>query len=100
MRSCSFVWVSVSQTDRHTAVLSPLLFAVSIDDIQKLCDHRNDCFLIPYAYDISLKTSYSAAEFVIWELVDFDMFIIKSCCLSIGPRYDTTCVNIAACDGR
>jgi len=39
------------------AVLSPLLFAVYIDDIGKSCDPRNGCLVILYADDIILITT-------------------------------------------
>ena len=55
--SYSFVF-SVCSGVRQGAVLSPLLFAVYIDDIGKLCDPRNGCFVILYADDIIL-ISYS-----------------------------------------
>ena len=104
--SCSLVF-SVCSGVRQGAVLSPLLFAVYIDEIGKLCDPRNSCFVILYADDIILITiSVTMLQNLLFacekELTYLDMLINskKSCCVRIGPRYDNFCVNIATCDGR
>ena len=66
------------------------LFAVYIDDICKLCDPRNGCFVILYADDIILITiSVTMLQNLLFacekELTYLDMLIVKSLvvCVSV-----------------
>ena len=72
--------------------MSPLLFAVYIDDIGKLCDPRNNSFVLLYADDsILISSSVTMLQNLLFEcekeLTYLDMLINskKSCCLRIGP---------------
>jgi len=92
---------------RQGSVLSPILFALYIDDISNSCMLAQGCFIIAYADDILLvSTSISELQHFLriceYELDSLDMVINakKSCCLRIGPRYDAPCATISTLNGR
>ena len=45
--SCSVVF-SICSGVRQGAVLSPILFAIYVDDIGKLCNPKHECFVLLY----------------------------------------------------
>jgi len=91
---------------RQGSVLSPILFALYIDDISNSVSFFPGCHIILYADDIilispsvlMLQHLLHACEI---ELNNIDMAINfrKSSCLRIGPRYDATCACITSLDG-
>jgi len=102
--SCSVVF-NICSGVRQGAVLSPILFAIYVDDIGKLYD--NKCFVLLYADDILLiSASVTSLQNLLFacerELNYLDMLINskKSCSMRIGSRYDKNCANINTCDGR
>jgi hypothetical protein len=92
---------------RQGSVLSPILFAIYVDDIVK-CHQRgfHNCIIL-YADDIllissslcGLQSMFSDCE---RQLCDLDLQINtkKSCCLRIGSRFDSICCNIMSNSGR
>ena len=76
---------------RQGSVLSPVLFAVYLDDLGKLCSPMNSCYIILYADDILLiSSSVTYTERLLdrceQELSWLDMNINfnKSCCLRMA----------------
>ena len=91
---------------RQCSVLSPFLFAISIDDIGKIQNNRYGTYVILYADDILLLAkSVTALQRMLWlceqELNSIDMVINakKSCCMRVGRRQDKSCSNINTTDG-
>ena len=77
---------------RQGSVLSPLLFAVYVDDLAKSCDCTHGVYLVLYADDILLLSptvtelqdllhNYCEREIVALDLV---INVKKSCCMRIG----------------
>ncbi len=92
---------------RQGSVLSPMLFAIYLDDIVN-CNQRGlHSLIILYADDIlllspslcELQKLFTECEH---KLADIDMSINmkKSCCLRIGPRFDLDCCNIMSISGK
>lgn len=91
---------------RQGSVLSPVLFALYLDDLAGLSLHKNGCYIILYADDILLVApSVTMLEKVLHicekELTWLDMAINlkKSCCLRIGPHCDSQCANLCNLTG-
>jgi len=42
---------TIGSSVRQGAVLSPILFAIYVDNIGKLCDPKHECFVLLYADD-------------------------------------------------
>jgi len=86
--------------------LSPLLFAIYLDDIPIARSLVPRSFIVLYADDIlliapsvhELQRLFKNCE---RELQWLDMRINekKSCCLRIGPRFKVTCAQITTSDG-
>lgn len=92
---------------RQGSVLSPVLFAIYIDEVCNCSKFYRHSFVILYADDILLLSpSVSILEKLFTncevELTYLDMTINskKSCCLRIGPRCDKYCKNICTSDGN
>ena len=90
---------------RQGSVLSPVLFAVYLDDIHEPT-LKSWYSVILYADDILIVSSslkILQEQFIHWqtELLKLDLTINakKSCCLRIGRRYKSPCVNILTSDG-
>jgi len=88
---------------RQGSVLSPILFALCIDDIGKSCFVNCGHNIILYADDIILiASSVTELEKMLHmfenELRYIDMSINynKSCSMRIGPRCNATCANIVS----
>ena len=91
---------------RQGSVLSPVLFAIYVDDILISRQRSLHSAIILYADDIllispslcELQNMFSECE---RKLCDLDMSINakKSCCLRIGPRFDLVCCNIMSISG-
>ena len=91
---------------RQGSVLSPVLFAIYVDDILISRQHSLHSAIILYVDDIllispslcELQNMFSECE---RKLCDLDMSINakKSCCLRIGPRFDLVCCNIMSISG-
>ena len=91
---------------RQGSVLSPILFAVYIDDICDCISLARGCSIVLYADDVLLiSPSVVDLERLLHicerELENLDMVINtkKSCCLRIGPRHDVVCANIVSLNG-
>ena len=92
---------------RQGSVLSPFLFAVYLNDIT---DYRHNglrnCIIL-YADDIlilspsicHLQKLFTACERAL-DALDMTINAKKSCCLRIGPRFDTKCCDIISATGR
>ena len=82
---------------RQGSVLSPLLFAVYVDDLAKSCIWSNSIYILLYADDIlliaptvcELQKLLYICEHELSEL-DMSINIQKTCCLRIGPRHNGT----------
>jgi len=94
--SCMFM---VSSGVRQGSVLSPLLFAVYVDDIGKLHNSRVGKFVVLYADDILLLAP-SVTVLHELEATDMSINVKKSCCMRIGPRHNKICSEISTVDGR
>ena len=102
--SCVFM---VSSGVRQGSVLSPLLFAVYVDDIGKLQNSRVGKFVVLYADDILLlapsvtvlQELLRACEHEL-EATDMSINVKKSCCMRIGPRHNKICSEISTVVGR
>ena len=84
---------------RQGSVLSPILFAVYIDDICNLVSLCQGSYITLYADDILLISPLvSTLEHLLHtceiELNNIDMVINfdKSSCMRIGPRFNVKCV--------
>ena len=91
---------------RQGSVLSPLLFAIYVDDIGKLSDERHALYVILYADDILLLSpSVSRLQKLLhdcedeFEYLDMNINTTKTACLRIGPRSDKTCINLTTKNG-
>jgi len=91
---------------RQGSVLSPILFAIYVDDLAKSSFLKFNSYIVLYADDILLLTpSVCELENLLrlceQELHYLDMAINvkKSCCLRIGPRNNTNCAPIATLNG-
>ena len=92
---------------RQGSVLSPILFALYIDDISKLRFSARTCYVIIYADDIMLVApSILDLERLlheyekILEYLDMKINFKKSCCLRIGSRSDVKCAKITSSTGH
>jgi len=94
---------------RQGGVLSPLLFAIYLDDIVKnICSSEYGSFLsiVLYADDIMLL---SPSLFMLQKLLnicenelvylDMSINVKKSCCMRIGPRCNASCENLITLGG-
>ena len=88
---------------RQGSVLSPVLFAIYIDDIAALAMPQHGILVFLYADDIMLiALSILELEKLLHacekELNYLDMKINfkKSCCLRTGPRYNVNCANVVS----
>ena len=81
---------------RQGLVMSPLSFAVYVDDLAKCCDcSRVYIYIVLYADDILLLTpTVSELQNLLntcereLQALDLVINVKKSCCLRIGPRND------------
>jgi endonuclease/exonuclease/phosphatase family metal-dependent hydrolase len=92
---------------RQGSVLSPVLFAVYLDDIVNYRLDGFHTFVILYADDILLiAQSVTELQKLLFaceaELRRLDMSINfkKTCCIRIGPRYNAECLSITTTDGH
>ena len=91
---------------RQGSVLSPLLFAVYVDDLAKSCIWSNSIYILLYADDIlliaatvcELQKLLYICEHELSEL-DMSINIQKTCCLRIGPRHNAPCAAISMSSG-
>ena len=92
---------------RQGSVLSPVLFAIYIDDVSKCSKFYRYSYVILYADDILLLAPtvtlldrlFTTCEV---ELTYLDMAINskKSCCLRVGSRCDRPCNNLCTSGGH
>ena len=88
---------------RQGSVLSPLMFALYVDDLANLFKLDCECYIILYADDILLIAhSVTKLESMLHtceqelECVDMSINFKKSCCLRIGSRYNKSCAIITS----
>jgi len=84
-------------------VLSPILFAIYIDNVSTFAVARCGRFVFIYADDIILlypSSSLSHACKRELEWLDMSVNYKKPCCLRIGPCHDVRCVTVASLSGR
>ena len=85
---------------RQGSVMSPLLFAVYVDDLAK------HIYIVLYADDILLLTlTVSELQNLLntcerkLQALDLVINVKKSCCLRIGPRNDVNCERLCSLSG-
>ena len=87
-------------------MLSPRMFSLYIDDVVKHLDYRQHFYIVLYADDIlilaptvtELQRLLSVCECELnW--LDMAINVKKSCCIRIGPKFDTKCANIITSSG-
>jgi len=87
--------------------LPPFLFALSIDDLGKLCNSQIGCFIILYADDILLispsviyleQLLHACERELKW--LDMSINLNKSRCLRIGPRSNIICAAVTSLTGH
>ena len=91
---------------RQGSVLSPFLFAVYLDDIPVNRSLIRSSFVLLYADDIlliapsieELQRVFAACEGEL-NLLDMCINVKKSCCLRIGPRYDSKGASVTTMSG-
>ena len=88
---------------RQGSVLSPVMFAIYLNDVYAACSLTPRSYIILYADDILLiATSIGELQSLFHvcetELNWLDMSINekKSCCIRIGPRSDLKCASITS----
>jgi hypothetical protein len=89
------------------SVLAPILFAICINDVIRLCNSTGLGIILVYADDILLLTRtlhnlQRLFDVVQTELdwLNLELNASKSCWMRIGPRYDKACANIKTFDGK
>ena len=91
---------------RQGSVLSPILFAIYIDNVSTLSTPLYGKFVFVYADDIILlspslteleKLLHACEKELEW--LDMSINLKKSCCLRIGPRHDSKCANVISLSG-
>jgi len=87
---------------RQGSVLSPVLFAIYIDDVSKYSKFYRYSYVILYADNILLLAPTVTPLDILFEncevkLTYLDMAITsnKSCCLRVGSRFDRPCNNLS-----
>ena len=92
---------------RQGSVLSPVLFAIYIDDVSKCSKFYRHSYVILYADDILLLApTVTLLDRLLAtceaELTYLDMAINskKSCCLRVGSRCDRPCKNLCTSGGH
>ena len=91
---------------RQGSVLSPLLFAVYLDELSKTCSLTSDCSIILYADDILLLSlSVTRLEQLLHacecELTWLDMSInFSKSRFRIGPRCDVPAAGVNSLSGQ
>ena len=91
---------------RQGSVLSPVFFAIYLDDLVDRRVNGRYWFVILYADDILLVASslcilqrllHACERELIW--LDLTINVSKSCCLRIGPRCEAKCSSICTLSG-
>jgi len=91
---------------RQGLVMSPLLFAVYVDDLAKCCDCSRGIYIVLYADDILLLTpTDSELQNLLntcereLQALDLVINVKKSCYLRVGPRNDVNCERLCSLSG-
>lgn len=104
--NCFSCFFKIAYGVRQGSVLSPVLFAVYLDNLVDRRVNGRHWYVILYADDILLLTSsvcimqrllHACERELIW--LDMTINVKKSCCLRIGPRFDAKCSSICTTSG-
>lgn len=92
---------------RQGSVLSPVLFAILVNDVIVACNASSFGYILMYADDILLCAAsvcclQRLVNIVVSELslIGLQLNVKKSCCVRIGPRFNNDCASINTLTGE
>jgi len=105
--TCSFsLFFKLEFGVRQGSVLSPLLFAIYVDDLAKSCSSTRGIYIVLYADDILLLSpTVCELQNVLHmcerelDALDLTINVKKSCCLRIGARNNVVCQPLYSMSG-
>ena len=106
---CFFAWSEFFRLDfgiRQGSVLSPLFFALYVDNIANISKLIPGIFVFMYADDILILSPIVSKLQELLNVIECELRALeltinskKSCCLPIGPRCDVNCTIITNVTG-